>query len=87
MSANVKWIYISNENTHQKQSNDAMFEINRKNEAESMKVLRIFLLTALQMWYYCGHVLRVRTIKFQKFNCQFNLINSHKVWGLNYRPF
>ena len=52
-----------------------------------MEVLRIFLLTALQIWYYCGHVIRVRRMKCQKFYCQLNLTKSHKVWWLNYRPF
>ena len=54
---------------------------------EVVEALRIFLLTALQIWYYCGHVIRVRTIKCQKFNCQLILTKSHKVWWLNYRPF
>ena len=52
-----------------------------------MEVLGIFLLTTLQIWYHCGHVIRVRTIKCQKFNCQLNLTKSHEVWWLNYRPF
>ena len=52
-----------------------------------MEVLRIFLLTTLQIWYCCCHVIVVRTIKCLKFNCHLNLTKSHEVWWLNYRPF
>ena len=64
-----------------------MFEINRTNETKSIEVLRIFLLTTLQIWYRCGHVIIVRTMKCYKFNCQLSLTKSHQVWWLKYRPF
>ena len=63
-----------------------MFEINRTNETKSIEVLRILLLTTFQIWYCCGHMIIVRTMKCSKFNCKLNLTKSHKVWWLNYRP-
>ena len=39
-----------------------------------------FLSTTLQIWCYCGHVIKSRTVRDLNY-CQLNLSKSHKVWS------
>ena len=46
-----------------------------------MDVQSRFLSTTLQIWCYCGHVIKSRTMRHLNFVCQLNLSKSHKVWS------
>ena len=39
---------------------------------------KLFLSTTLQIWCYCGHVIKSRTMRHLNFDCQLNLSKSHK---------
>ena len=43
-----------------------------------MDVQGCFLSTTLQIWCYCGHVIKYRTMGHLNFDCQLNLSKSHK---------
>ena len=43
-----------------------------------MDVQNCFLSTTLQIWCYCGHVIKSRTMRHLNFDCQLKLSKSHK---------
>ena len=43
-----------------------------------MDVQSCFLSTTLQIWCYCGHVIKSRTMRHLNFDCQLKLSKSHK---------
>ena len=55
-----------------------MFQVIQMRNKEIMDVQSCFLSTTLQMWCYCGHVVKSRTMKHLNFDCQSNLSKSHK---------
>ena len=55
-----------------------MFQVIRTRNKEIMDVQSCFLSTTLQIWCYCVHVIKSRTIKHLNFGCQLNLSKSHR---------
>ena len=55
-----------------------MFQVIRTRNKEIMDVESCFLSTTLQIWCYCGHVIKSRTMRHLNFGCQLNLSKSHK---------
>ena len=55
-----------------------MFQVIRTRNKEIMNVQSCFLSTTLQIWCYCGHVIKSRTMRHLNFDCQLNLSKSHK---------
>ena len=39
---------------------------------------KLFLSTTLQIWCYCGHVIKSRTMRHLNFDCQLNLSKSYE---------
>ena len=58
-----------------------MLQVIRTRNKELMDVQSRFLSTTLQIWCYCGHVIKSRTMRDLSFDCQLNLSKSHKVWS------
>ena len=58
-----------------------MFQVFRTRNKKLMDVQSRFLSTTLQIWCYCGHVIKSRTMRHLNFDCQLNLSKSHKVWS------
>ena len=55
-----------------------MFQVIRTRNKEIMDVQSCFLSTTLQICFYCGHVIKSRTMSHLNFDCQLNLSKSHK---------
>ena len=64
-----------------------MLQVIRTRNKELMDVQSRFLSTTLQIWCYCGHVIKSRTMRHLNFDCQLNLSKSHKVWSSYLVPF
>ena len=58
-----------------------MLQVIRTRNKKLMDVQSRFLSTTLQIWCYCGHVIKSRTMRHLNFVCQLNLSKSHKVWS------
>ena len=58
-----------------------MFQVIRTRKKELIDVQSRFLSTTLQIWCYCGHVIKSGTMRHLNFDCQLNLSKSHKVWS------
>ena len=39
---------------------------------------KLFFVNYSQIWCYCGHVIKSRTMRHLNFDCQLNLSKSHK---------
>ena len=55
-----------------------MFQVIRTRNKEIMDVQSCFLSTTLQIWCYCGHVVKSRTRRHLNFDCHLNLSKSRK---------
>ena len=58
-----------------------MLQVIRTRNKKLMDVQSRFLSTTLQIWCYCGHVIKSRAMRHLNFVCQLNLSKSHKVWS------
>ena len=64
MSASIK--NISNESIHQVPSNGACLRSIGQTRQTLLILKAFYLLTTLQIWYCCDHMIRVKTMKFTK---------------------